>query len=75
MVLAENQNSVTAALHEIGAAIRVDSVEEIQEFFYGLFTQGKALTFLSVASVSASRVTDGMGATLVARQLVKKHVL
>ena len=75
MVLAENQNLVAAALHEIGAAIRVDSVEEIQELFYGLFTLGKAPTFLSVVSASASRVTDGMGATLVARQLVNKHVL
>lgn len=61
LVLAQNQLSGAKALQKVGAAVLIQTYQEITEFAELLQTAGKAKEMLEKLSMSAAEVTNGGG--------------
>lgn len=73
VVLADNQREVAKELHDIGAAISLGDLDEVHAELalrLGKFISRADLLF--EYSVTAARITDGSGVTLVSERLLKQ---
>jgi UDP-2,4-diacetamido-2,4,6-trideoxy-beta-L-altropyranose hydrolase len=72
LVLAQNQLSGAMALQKVGAAVSMQTHQEITEFMELLQSVDVAKEMLNKLSMAASEVTDGDGCHRAVEQLLKK---
>lgn len=73
LVQAENQRAGATALQATGAVLAMQNASEIQNPFQCSLSPCHMRILLQNLSKAAERVTDGLGATRVAQQLVADH--